>query len=65
MEVKVAVRDNRIFHNKSGIVEDAQGNRVAFAGSLNETLSGWRHNWESVHVFHRRHYSRPPGRGRG
>ena len=51
MEVKVAVRSDRIFHNKSGIVEDRQGNRVAFAGSLNETLSGWRHNWESVHVF--------------
>ena len=51
MEVKVAIRGDRIFHNKSGIVEDAQGNRVAFAGSLNETLSGWRHNWESVHVY--------------
>lgn len=51
MEVKVAIRGDRIFHNKSGIVEDAQGNRVAFAGSLNETLSGWRDNWESVHVY--------------
>ena len=51
MEVKVAIRGDRIFHNKSGIVEDAQGNRIAFAGSLNETLSGWRHNWESVHVY--------------
>ena len=51
MEVKVAIRGDRIFHNKSGIVEDRQGNRVAFAGSLNETLAGWRHNWESIHVF--------------
>ena len=51
MEVKVAIRGDRIFHNKSGIVEDAHGNRVAFAGSLNETLSGWHHNWESVHLF--------------
>ena len=51
MDVKVAIRGDRIFHNKSGIVEDAQGNRVAFAGSLNETLSGWRHNWESVDVY--------------
>ena len=47
MQVKVAIRGNRIFHNKSGILEDRQGNRVAFAGSLNETLSGWLHNWES------------------
>ena len=50
MEVKVAIRGDWIFHNKSGIVEDAHGNRVAFAGSLNETLSGWRHNWESIDV---------------
>ena len=51
MEVKVAIRGDRIFHTKSGIVEDDYGNRVAFAGSLNETLSGWRHNWESVDVY--------------
>ncbi len=51
MEVKVAIRGDHIFHTKSGIVEDAHGNRVAFAGSLNESLSGWRQNWESVHVF--------------
>ena len=51
MEVKVAIRGDRIFHTKSGVVEDAYGNRVAFAGSLNETLSGWRHNWESVDVY--------------
>ena len=51
MEVKVAIRGNYIFHPKGGIVEDAQGNRVAFHGSLNETLSGWRHNWESLYIF--------------
>ena len=51
MEVKVAIRDGSIFHHKSGIVEDAGGNRVAFVGSLNETRSGWRQNWESVHIF--------------
>ena len=54
MEVKVAIRDPSIFHGKSGIVEDAEGNRVSFAGSLNETLSGWKTNWESVHVFNDR-----------
>ena len=54
MEVKVAIRDPNIFHAKSGIVEDAEGNRVAFSGSLNETLSGWTTNWESVRVFNDR-----------
>ena len=51
LEVKVAIRNPSIFHAKSGIVEDTQGNRAAFSGSLNETLSGWTTNWESVHVF--------------
>ena len=51
MEVKVAIRGGHIFHDKSGIVADGRGNRAAFAGSLNETLAGWRHNWESVNVF--------------
>ena len=54
MEVKVAIRDPSIFHGKCGIVEDAAGNRVSFSGSLNETLSGWARNWESVHVFNDR-----------
>ena len=51
MEVKVAIRDPSIFHAKCGIVEDAEGNRVSFSGSLNETRSGWTINWESIHVF--------------
>ncbi len=51
MQVKVAIRGDHIFHAKSGIVADAHGNRVAFVGSLNETLSGWRYNWESIHVY--------------
>ena len=54
MEVKVAIRDPSIFHGKCGIVEDSEGNRVSFSGSLNETLSGWTANWETVHVFNDR-----------
>jgi len=34
-----------IFHEKSGILEDKTGDRLAFAGSINETAAGWRHNW--------------------
>lgn len=60
LEIKVAVPcdDNRnpvtsnaIFHEKAGIIEDKTGNRLAFAGSVNETAYGWLHNWESFHVF--------------
>ena len=51
LEVKVAIREPTIFHDKCGIVEDAEGNRISFSGSLNETLSGWTTNWEKIHVF--------------
>lgn len=42
---------NAIFHEKAGVIEDKTGNRLAFAGSVNETAYGWQHNWESFHVF--------------
>lgn len=42
---------NAIFHSKSGIIEDVTGNRLAFNGSVNETVNGWTGNWESFHVF--------------
>ena len=40
-----------LFHEKAGIVEDRQGDKVAWNGSLNETAAGWRHNWESINVY--------------
>ena len=60
LEVKVAVPcdANRrpipadgIFHEKSGVIEDRVGDRIAWTGSLNETAAGWRHNWETISVF--------------
>lgn len=60
LDVKVAVPCDEarkpiaglgLFHEKAGIVEDAEGNRLAFSGSINETEFGWRHNWDSFHVF--------------
>lgn len=60
LDVKVAVpcnaarkpvQGNAIFHEKSGIIEDKSGDRIAFNGSLNETAAGWLQNWESLNVF--------------
>lgn len=60
LEIKVAVpcdehrnpvASQAIFHEKAGVLEDKTGNRLAFAGSINETAYGWLHNWESFHVF--------------
>ena len=60
LDVKVAVpcdgagrpvADQAIFHEKSGIIEDRTGERIAWTGSLNETAAGWRANWETINVF--------------
>ena len=60
LEVKVAIpcganrkpiASNGIFHEKAGIVEDKTGRRLAWNGSLNETVYGWQENWESINVF--------------
>jgi superfamily II DNA or RNA helicase len=56
VEIKVAFRrgdDNGLFHDKVGIFTDADGNRVSFTGSANETWSAWsgRANHEYFHAF--------------
>ncbi|MEX2281100.1 MAG: SNF2-related protein [Gemmatimonadota bacterium] len=60
LEIKVAIPcDTKrrpipavgIFHEKSGVMRDAAGDRIAFNGSVNETPSGWKLNWESFNVF--------------
>ena len=45
------VSDTAIFHEKSGVVEDRAGHRIAWTGSLNETAAGWRRNWESINLY--------------
>ena len=40
-----------IFHEKSGVIEDGVGDRIAWTGSLNETAAGWLDNWESISVY--------------
>jgi len=60
LQIKVAIpcdahrnpiATNGIFHEKAGVIRDAAGDRIAFNGSVNETPSGWIHNWESFNVF--------------
>ena len=60
LEVKVAVPcdadrrpvvDEAIFHEKTGVIEDRTGERIAWTGSLNETMAGWTRNWERIHVY--------------
>lgn len=45
------VAGTAIFHEKTGIIEDKTGARLAFTGSLNETVQGWMNNGETFTVF--------------
>ncbi|MGK7376926.1 DEAD/DEAH box helicase family protein [Planococcus sp. 1R117A] len=55
IDIKIAlIKDNKsigIFHEKMGIVEDSDGHKIAFSGSLNETGTAFSHNYESIDVF--------------
>ena len=52
-EIKFAVRERGIYHEKFGIFEDGLGIKVAFIGSLNETSAALSHgfNHESISVY--------------
>ncbi len=39
-----------LYHAKMGIVTDANGDRLVFKGSINETPAGWKSNCESFDV---------------
>lgn len=51
LEIKIAYRPYGIYHEKVGIMKDADGNVIVFSGSDNETPGGWENNTESFHVF--------------
>lgn len=60
LDVRIAVRcdserrpvsSTAIFHEKSGVIEDRTGDRIAFTGSANETAQGWTANWEGLSVY--------------
>ena len=51
LEIKVAIRPSGIFHPKIGILTDSQNNRIAFNGSTNESIHGWKLNYEFLDVF--------------
>ncbi|MDE7308448.1 MAG: DEAD/DEAH box helicase family protein [Lachnospiraceae bacterium] len=55
LEIKIAVleKDNHIgmYHEKMGILVDFDDNVVAFTGSMNESTTAFRHNYESIDVF--------------
>lgn len=53
LEIKISLvsEGTGIQHQKTGILEDKEGNIISFTGSDNETKRGWIDNIESFHVF--------------
>ena len=55
MEIKVAFtppsKTTGMYHEKIGLLYDIFGNRVAFTGSMNETINAFHNNYESIVVF--------------
>ncbi|MDQ5951168.1 MAG: hypothetical protein QG639_445, partial [Patescibacteria group bacterium] len=53
IELKIALTTtgNGILHEKIGIITDADGKRLSFSGSNNETVYGWTQNIENFKVF--------------
>ena len=55
LEIKVAFTPPQkitgMYHEKIGVIYDENGNRLAFTGSMNETINAFHNNYESIVVF--------------
>ena len=55
LDIKIAYTEDKngigMYHEKMGIIEDSDGNRVAFSGSMNESLTAMAINYETIDVF--------------
>lgn len=55
LDIKIAIMSNNntigMYHEKVGILYDAHGNKIAFAGSMNESLTALSINYECIDVF--------------
>lgn len=53
LEFRLAVPQNKLdgeFHDKFGVFEDEDGNRISFNGSYNDSIQGTQ-NYESIKIF--------------
>lgn len=55
LDIKIAFTEDSdrmgMYHEKMGIISDSEGNRVAFAGSMNESATAMTLNYETIDVF--------------
>ena len=55
LDIRIAYTEDHngigMYHEKMGIIEDAEGNKVAFSGSMNESSTAMSVNYETIDVF--------------
>lgn len=55
LDIRIAVTIGKkgigMYHEKMGLIEDIEGNIVAFSGSMNETDTALHDNYEAIDVF--------------
>lgn len=55
LDIRIAFTDSGngigMYHEKMGIIEDREGNFVAFSGSMNESATAMSVNYEAIDVF--------------
>ena len=55
MDIRIAYTEDKkgigMYHEKMGLIEDADGNVVAFSGSMNESATAMLINYETIDVF--------------
>ena len=55
LDIKIAYTEDKngigMYHEKMGIMEDSEGNKIAFSGSMNESLTAMAVNYETIDVF--------------
>ena len=55
LDIKIAFFEKKnkigLYHEKIGLLYDGEGNKIAFTGSLNESLTAFTLNFESIDVF--------------
>ena len=55
LDIKIAFTEDSgkmgMYHEKMGIITDAEGNQVAFAGSMNESATAMTLNYETIDVY--------------
>lgn len=55
LDIRIAYTEGKngigMYHEKMGLIEDANGNKVAFSGSMNESATAMSINYETIDVF--------------